>query len=103
MKTHTKLQAKERQEQILTTALKLAVKNGYTKVTRDQIGEAAKIDASLLSYHFGTMTQFRRRLLKEAITRECLPVIAQALIQGKLPNCSEELKARAALQLVKAA
>lgn len=103
MKTHVKLHATERQAEILTAALKLAVKIGYTKVTREAVGKAAGIDASLVSYHFGAMPQFKRRLLREAIERECLPVIAQAAAQGKLPKCSPALRARALRTLLNAA
>ncbi len=79
MKNQTKLEARERIAQILACALLVSSKKGYMKVTRDDIAEQAKVPPSLISYHLGTMPELRRRIMREAIRTECLPVIAQGI------------------------
>lgn len=74
-----RLKPEVRKEDILRTALPLAEKLGYTKVSRETITDSIGITGPALNYHFGTMTQFRRELLRYAIKNESLLVIAQAL------------------------
>jgi len=64
---------------ILRAALSLACRIGYAKVTQTAIADKAGVPSSLLPYYFGTMTQLRRDLMREAIHTECLPVIAQGV------------------------
>lgn len=74
-----KLEARERAAQILGAALLVAARVGYTRVTREQIAHEARIAPTLIPYHFGTMPELRRHIMREAVRRECLPVIAQGL------------------------
>lgn len=67
---------------ILNAALKLAVKKGYKHVLREEIAAEADVTPSLVSYHFGTMIEFRRAIMREAVRVECLPIIAQGLAAG---------------------
>lgn len=78
---------------ILSAALALAPKIGYSKLTQTAIAEKAGVPSSLLPYYFGTMTQLRRDLMREAIRVECLPVIAQGL------SCRDRHALRAPLEL----
>lgn len=64
---------------ILAVSLRLAAKHGYRNITRDQIAIGAKVPPSLISYHLGTMIELRRHIMREAVRRECLAVIAQGL------------------------
>lgn len=79
MTKQIKLQARERIAQILHAALTLAPSVGYNRLTRAEIAEAAKVPPTLIPYHCGTMTELRRKIMREAIRVECLPVIAQGL------------------------
>lgn len=79
MKPQTKLEARERIAQILAAALVLAEAKGYQRVTRDDVAAHLRIPSSLVPYHMGTMTEFRRKMMREAVRVECLPVIAQGL------------------------
>lgn len=64
---------------ILQAALTVASRVGYAHATQASIADRAGVPPSLLSYYFGTMTQLRRDLMREAIRTECLPVIAQGV------------------------
>lgn len=79
MKPQTKLQARERVAQILSAALELAPEVGYQRLTRDDVARRLGIPSSLIPYHMGTMDNFRRSLMREAVRVGCLPVIAQGL------------------------
>lgn len=74
-----KLEARQRVAQILAAALELAASVGYTKLTRSDVAAHLGIPSSLIPYHMGTMTEFRRKIMREAVRIECLPVIAQGL------------------------
>lgn len=99
MKPQPKLDARVRMKQILDAALALACKGrSYTSLSRDEIARAAGIpSSSLIQYHFGTMPDFQRDIMREAIRRECLPVIAQGLAVGdkRCKKLDPELKAKA--------
>lgn len=83
------------------TALKLAAKRGLYNLTRDAIAEAAEVSTGIVSKRFGTMENMRRSLMREAVRRELLPIIAEGLVRGdtaarKAPDALKA-KARAAL------
>lgn len=67
---------------ILKACMKLAAKVGYRHITREQIAAEAGVHPSNVSYHFGTMIELRRTMMREAVRTECLPVIAQGLAAG---------------------
>lgn len=77
-----RLKPDARKEDILAAALPLAETDGYANLTREQIGVAAGVSGPVLNYHFGTMAQFRRALMRYAVKVECLKVVAQGLING---------------------
>ena len=72
----------DRRAEILTCALKLAVKHGYKNVSREALATSCAIAPSLISHHFGTMIEFRRTLMRYAITEGNAPVVLQGLADG---------------------
>lgn len=70
---------KERTAQILTAALKLSAKHGYTAVTRDMIAEEVGASPALVSLRVGTMPNLRRSIVRQAIAKQELKVIGQAV------------------------
>jgi len=76
----TRMKTEARKEDILAAALPLAERHGYTNITRDQIAAAAKVSGPTLHYHFGTIAQLRRDLMRYAVREVCLRVIAQGLM-----------------------
>lgn len=75
----SKLEARARAAQILAAALDVAKVHGYTRMTREQVATRIGIAPSLVPHYMGTMAAFRRRVMREAVRLECLPVIAQGL------------------------
>lgn len=69
-----------RRELILAAAAALAASGApYHALSREAIARAAGVSGPALQYHFGTMVQFRRDLMRYAIRHELLPVVAQGL------------------------
>jgi len=73
---------KDRKADILAAALRMSVNYGYQRVTRADIAGAAKCSEALVSHYFSTMTQMRRAIMREAIKRQALIVLAQGLAMG---------------------
>lgn len=69
-----------RHEQLLQVALIIAVEIGYNNLTRDAIAERADVSVSLVTSHFGTMKQLKRKIMREAIKQEIPEIIAQGLV-----------------------
>ena len=69
----------ERKTELLKHALKLAEKVGYQNLTRKQVTDAAGLVEGTLSYHFGTMPDFRREVLKHAIHEGNAVVVMQGI------------------------
>lgn len=89
---------------ILKACMKLAAAKGYRHILRDEIAVEAGVHPSNISYHFGTMIELRRTIMREAVRTECLPVIAQGLAAGDkhARKCSSEVQQAALATLVKA-
>jgi len=101
MTKQTKLKPSDRIAQILSAALVVASKVGYARLTREDIAKRADVPASLISYHLGTMPALRRKIMREAIRTECLPVVAQGLaIRDRFAlKAPADLRARAVASL----
>lgn len=79
MKKRQRLTEAERKAQILTAALYLAEREGYDRITREQIAERAGVSVGLVGIYFGTMPKFRRALMRAAIQEGRAAVVAQGL------------------------
>lgn len=75
----TKLEARARTAQILAAAVEVARDHGYTRLTREQVAARIGVAPSLIPHYMGTMQSLRRKIMREAVRVECLPVIAQGL------------------------
>ena len=88
----------DRKEQILKAALALSEKSGgFSRLTRELIAKECKCADGLISKYFGTMTAFRRTIMRSAIQAENLSIVAQGLACGDIhaKKASKNLKARA--------
>lgn len=85
-------------ENLLNAALRIASRVGYQNVRRDDIARLADVSPNLVTYHFNTMTQLKRDLIRHAIKTEALDVIAQGLAVNDphARKVSDDVKARAA-------
>lgn len=105
--TKKRLQPDDRKQQILTAAIRVAARpGGWGKLTREVVAREAGCAEGLPSKYFGTMVNFKRAIMREAIRLSTLngvppamydSVIAQGLAAGD--KCAKkappELKARA--------
>lgn len=91
----------ERIAQLVTIALSIAEKSGLQAVTRERVASESGVSEGLVSYHLGTMKELRRKLIREAITRPSLKVLAQALASGDrhAQKAPEDLKRKALASL----
>lgn len=88
----------DRKRQILNTAVALAEKpGGYSKLTRESVAKEVGCADGLISKYFGTMTAFRRILIRTAIQTKNLSIVAQGLACGDVhaQKADKDLKARA--------
>jgi len=69
-------------ETILTAALNVAEVKGYARMTRDCIAAAAGVSAGLVSLRLGTMVELRRAVMRAAVKRRNVSVVAQGLAVG---------------------
>ena len=76
----TRLKPADRRARILNAALELAIAGHYLRVTRDEIAAAGGHGSPLVQHYFGSMLKLRRAVMRAAIKRECLPVIAQGIL-----------------------
>lgn len=86
-----------RKEQILDAALVEAQIHGYKGVTREAVALRCGLATGTVTKHLGTMVELKRSLMRAAVTREILPLIAQGLADRNphALKASPELKARA--------
>lgn len=106
MPSQMKLEARARAAQILAVAVQLAEWFGYTKVTREQVAKRLDIAPSLVPHYMGSVAEMRRKIMREAIRVENLPVIAQGLAVRDSTACRAladrpELRQRAAAHLAR--
>lgn len=84
-------------EDMIAAALTVARTKGYNTMTRDAIAAACGCSAGQVTTILGTMPQLRRAVMRAAITRRDLPVIAQGVV-ARDPNAlaaPRELRERA--------
>ncbi len=96
--TYTRINdTKVRKNQILEAGLELAREHGYQKVSREKIADKIGCSVGTITHRCGTMDAFRRSLMRLAVAREDLKVIAQGLVAGDrfAKAASDELKKRA--------
>lgn len=83
-----------RKEEILNAAIDLASKIGYQKITRKKVAESVDISLALVNQYFSTMAQLKKAVMKTAIEREIVSIIAQGISLGDMQTrtIKQELK-----------
>ena len=71
-----------RKDAILDAAVSLALSDGMCAVRLIPVAERAGITNGLVSHYFGTVKRLHRAVIRHAIHRELLPIVAQALAAG---------------------
>lgn len=73
------LSAKDRTNDILAAALRVAERDGYASLRRDAIAEEAGVTGGLVTIRLGSMEQVRRSVMRFAIKQRSMRVIAEGL------------------------
>ena len=96
------LKKEVRRDQILTAAVEMAMTEGYLKLTRDGVAERAGVAMGQVNHIFSTMTKLRRAVMRCAVKRELLPIIASGLAVGDTTahNAPDRLKQQALSSLL---
>jgi len=93
--------AQETTVRLLDVAVDLAERIGFDNLTRDGIARAAGVSLSLPTQRLGNKAEMMRNIMRRAIKREVLAVVAQGLASGDKTarKAPEALKVRAAAWL----
>ncbi len=75
-----RLKPDDRRTEILAAALIVATNGHYARMTRAQIAEQAGVAGPTVQHYLGTMPKVRKAVMREAVNRRCLVVIAQGLL-----------------------
>lgn len=74
-----RMKPKDRKEHILQAALDVARKRGFNKMDREAIARQAGVSPALITQYYTTMTQMRRAVMRAAVKREVVEIIAYGL------------------------
>ena len=86
-----------RRKYVLDIAIELAKTKGYSTLTRDDVAKEANVSPGLVSHYFKNIELLRNLVLKTAVKREVLEIIAQGLVKEDpiAVQAPKELKYRA--------
>lgn len=92
----------DRDNRILNAAIELAKEDGYQWITRDAVAARAGVSPATINNVFGTMVDLKRAVLRAAVEREIVEIVAQGLADRHqiAQDAPSELKAQAALLMV---
>jgi AcrR family transcriptional regulator len=97
-----RLKPEVRKDAILDAAVQLALDTGLSNVRLIPVAERAGVTNGLVSHYFGTVKQLHRAVVRHAIHREILPIVAQALAAGDSDarKAPDDVKSRALASLM---
>lgn len=73
----------DRKAAILEAAINVAQQKGFALFRLHHIAEAAECSNALVISHFSTMTQVKRAVMRAAIKREILSIIASGIVNAE--------------------
>lgn len=90
-----------RKDHILNVAVRMAMDHGYTKITRANVAEGAGVSVGLVTRYFGTMCQLKTAIMRRAVKKGLVTIIAQGLANGDdhAKKAPQELRSEAATLL----
>ena len=80
MTAPTRLKPDARAQQIVETALHLSGQGNYGAVQRKEVADHLSLTPPAITYHFATMGALRTAVMRAAISRGNLGVLAQGLL-----------------------
>lgn len=72
----------KRKQQILNAALEVSERTNYMDVTKKEIAYVCNLSMGSINVYFGTMDKLRKEIMRAAVKREILAIIAQGLIRN---------------------
>lgn len=89
-------------DKILRAAVRLAKKRGFRAFTRSDVAVEVGCATGTVNYHFDSMDVLRMEVMREAIRREVMAVVAEGLSRRHVLvlRAPERLRRKAALQLI---
>lgn len=99
--TRERLSPDVRKETLIVAALAVAKRDGFSNLTRASIAEEAACSTGLVTNYLGTMTALKREVMRAAVKREVVEVVAEGLaVRDKQAlKAPEELKQKAIAHL----
>jgi AcrR family transcriptional regulator len=93
----------DRKALLLEAALLTAQAKGYRRMTRDDISQRAGTSPSLVSLYLGAMPALRQSVMREAVKREIVAIVAEGLAERdpRAMKASDALKRKAAAELTR--
>lgn len=90
-----------READLLQAALLYASDVGYRSVTREALAERCNVSAGTISRYFGSMDQLRTSIMRAAVAKGVVEIVAQGLAAGDPLACAapQELKTAAVATL----
>lgn len=79
MPTETVQALEDRKRAILEAAISEAKEQGYQWITRDAVAKRAGVGAGSVNVAFGRMVELKRAVLREAVARRIVEIVAQGL------------------------
>jgi AcrR family transcriptional regulator len=70
----------ERNNEILEAAMDAAREMDFRHLTREAVAERAGVTPPLVNYYMGNLEQIREAVVREAIDREDLEILAQVML-----------------------
>lgn len=83
---------------ILDSAVTLALRIGYSNLTRKAVANHAGVATGTVSYHFGAMEKLQNAVMREAVQKRYLLIVAQGMANANryAQQAPEELRKAAA-------
>lgn len=54
-------------DKLLREAIKLAIKQGYRNIKREDIAQKAKVSAALINFYYGTIQNLQKEVMRYAV------------------------------------
>lgn len=95
--TRAQKERARRNARILEAAISLAKADGYQWITRQAVAHRARCSVGSVNNAFGRMIELKRAVMRAALERELIDIIAQGLADGSpiAATASADLKQKA--------
>jgi len=82
MSAARRLSGTDRRQLILQAAIRLAERDGFHTISRNNVGREAGVSGGLVLYFWFTMDELKTAVMRHAITVQHLPILVQGMALG---------------------